>query len=75
MRSKSGSYFHEACDLEGVMDIHITECKISSSEIKEYGSIRNHNSNNKKQLPSPFTESIVGARNGSMNLNHLILST
>lgn len=57
------------------MGIHITKCKISSSEVKEYGSIRNHDSNNKKQLSSPFTERILGAQHGSMNINHLILPT
>lgn len=66
---------HEACDLEGAMGILITKCKVSSSEVNEYGSIRNHDSNNKKHLPSPFTESILGAQHGSMNLNHLILPT
>lgn len=49
------------------MDIHITKCKILSSEVKACGSIRNHNSNNKKQLLSPFIESILGAQHGSMH--------
>lgn len=45
----------------------ITKCKIFSSEVKAYGSIRNHNSNNKKQLLSPFTESTLGTQHGSMH--------
>lgn len=61
MRSKSGSYSHGAYNLEGAMAIHIIKYKISSSEVKEYGSIRNHDSRSKKQLPSPFTESILSA--------------